>query len=903
MAFLVGLVCQLVSAQPLGAQTITHDLSFSVVNVNADGPAELLGQVTLTRSVSGGAVQTTQASALYFQYQGVPISNLFPGQGSVNPITGVFADPGGITVTVTGGYINAGVMVQVTNIGAGGSTSGFLTVFLPSGLNISQGDQIRVGGVKGNVKGIALGGKITCIISAQPANGHSFVISPVGTVGFVLNVTPILITASPLPDAILYMNYLQTLKATGGTGPYTFTLDSGKLPPGCLFFNETGEIRGFPTSGGTYVFVVKVTDSLGASGKKEYRMNVLGFTTSPFELNFGVVPVGTTSTLNLTVTNVGPVKLDIALSVTKPEIFQISQTILSLEAGKSGTFAVTFSPLNQLFVNANAALSIPGLNAVVGLKGRGTSGPGQGHLLSSMIPVNGSTAGGTRVHIRGQNFRPGMTALLGDVALSDLSLTSDTEIVGTTPAHRSGMVELTVIQADGTRDTLSNAFTYRDLPKVSVSPGTLRIPFVVDNDQFRTNLGVNNLGDQMATTTVTLVDSNGFLLGQKILTVPAKGLTQVPHIVRFLEDSTQTTGREGYLLLESNQPVLGWASQIDNVTLDPSLQISTSDAASRILIPSSVSNGRFATSLLILNSSASAGHVSIRVRSSAGSLQVSLSNLSIAGNGYLLFEDFYKTAGLSNVSGPIEIVALDEIQITGVARVYSTAHTGAYLAGIVPSKASTELVLPYFVNNPDFRTNLGVNNPGAGSAAVTITLTDKEGGSIGSQMVNVPPNGLAQFNDVIRALVGESQNINLEGWIRLTSDQEIFGWTSQIDNTVQDPSFALAVLSGNSRWLIPSVVKAGNFRSSLVVVNLDPVGNQIELTARDTEGHVRKSELVMIPGSGMIVFEDILSSLGLDGTFGPLEIQSVSNGLLLVQSRVYTAERYSGIFEGTALSP
>ena len=340
-------------------------------------------------------------------------------------------------------------------------------------------------------------------------------------------------------------------------------------------------------------------------------MNVLGFTTSPFELNFGIVPVGTASTLKLTATNVGPTKLDITLSVTKPEIFQISQTSLSLEAGKSGTFAVTFNPLNQLIVNANVLLSIPGLNAVVSLKGRGTSG--QGNLLSSIIPVNGSTAGGTRVHIRGQNFRPGMNALLGGVALSDLSLISDTELAGTTGSHRSGTVELTIIQADGTSDTLANAFTYRDLPKVSAAPGSQRIPFVIDNDQFRTNLGVNNLGDQMATTTVSLVDSNGFLLGQKILTVPAKGLTQVPHIIRFLEDSTQITGREGYLLLESDQPVLGWASQIDNLTLDPSLQISTSEAASRILIPSSVSNGRFATSLLILNSSASAGHVNILI--------------------------------------------------------------------------------------------------------------------------------------------------------------------------------------------------------------------------------------------------------------------------------------------------
>ena len=902
MAFLGALAFQCVLAEPLLAQTITHDLSFSVLNVNADGPAELLGQVSLIRSINGGAIQTTQASALYFQYQGIPISNLFTAQGSINPSTGVFADPGGITVAVTGGYVNAGVMVQVANIGVGGTTSGLLTIFLPGGLNISQGDQISVSGVKGNVKGIALGGKISCMISAQPTNSHSFVITTVGTVAIVLNLTPILTTPSPLPDSILYMTYSQTLKATGGTAPYTFTLDSGKLPPGCLMITATGEIKGFPEIGGAYVFVVKVTDSLGASGKKEYVLNVLGFITSPFELNFGIVPVGTASTLKLTATNVGPTKLDITLSVTKPEIFQLSQTSLSLEAGKSGTFAVTFTPTNLLIVNANVLLSIPGLNAAVSLKGRGTSGPGN-LQSSSIIPVNGSTAGGTRVHIRGQNFRPGMNALLGGVALLDLSLISDTELAGTTGSHRSGTVELTIIQADGTSNTLSNAFTYRDLAKVSAAPGSQRIPFVVDNDQFRTNLGVNNLGDQMATTTISLIDSNGFLLGQKIVTVPAKGLTQVPHIVRFLEDTTQITGREGYLLLESDQPVLGWVSQIDNLTLDPSLQISSSEAASRILIPSSVSNGRFATSLLILNSSASAGHVNILARSSAGSLQVSLSNLSIASDGYLLFEDFYKTAGLGNVSGPIEIVAQDDIQIMASARVYSTEHTGAYLAGISPSRASKELFLPYFVNSLDFRTNLGVNNPGTKSAAVTITLTDKEGGALGSQMANVPSNGLAQFNDIIHALIGSSENTNLEGWIRLNSDQEIFGWTSQIDNAVQDPSFAEAVLLGNSRWLIPSAVKAGNFRSTLVVVNLDPAVNQVELVARDPAGNVRKSETVIIPGNGMIALSDILARLDLDGTYGPLEVSSASNGHVLVQSRVYTTERYSGIFEGIALNP
>ena len=88
-----------------------------------------------------------------------------------------------------------------------------------------------------------------------------------------------------------------------------------------------------------------------------------------------------------------------------------------------------------------------------------------------------------------------------------------------------------------------------------------------------------------------------------------------------------------------------------------------------------------------------------------------------------------------------------------------------------------------------------------------------------------------------------------------------------------------------------------------MVVNLDPAENQVELIARDPAGNVRKSETVMIPGNGMIALPDVLARLGLEGTYGPLEVSSASNGRLLVQSRVYTTERYSGIFEGIALNP
>ena len=56
--------------------------------------------------------------------------------------------------------------------------------------------------------------------------------------------------------------FSSTLKVTGGTGPYTFSVVSG-LPPGLNLNPSAGEFYGTPTAGGTYTIVSKVTDSKG----------------------------------------------------------------------------------------------------------------------------------------------------------------------------------------------------------------------------------------------------------------------------------------------------------------------------------------------------------------------------------------------------------------------------------------------------------------------------------------------------------------------------------------------------------------------------------------------------------------------------------------------------------------
>src|SRR5262249_15446387 len=71
------------------------------------------------------------------------------------------------------------------------------------------------------------------------------------------------LTAACMAQATGQVNvlYFSSIGTSGGTPPYTFKLNSGKLPPTLTLNAATGEISGTPTTGGTFTFSVKVTDS------------------------------------------------------------------------------------------------------------------------------------------------------------------------------------------------------------------------------------------------------------------------------------------------------------------------------------------------------------------------------------------------------------------------------------------------------------------------------------------------------------------------------------------------------------------------------------------------------------------------------------------------------------------
>jgi hypothetical protein len=95
------------------------------------------------------------------------------------------------------------------------------------------------------------------------------------TLAIQIQPAPVQITTLSLPASTVGAIYMQTLTATGGSPPFSWSLSSGALPPG-LAVDPAGAIRGTARTGGSYTFSIQVTDDAGARATMEYAITING---------------------------------------------------------------------------------------------------------------------------------------------------------------------------------------------------------------------------------------------------------------------------------------------------------------------------------------------------------------------------------------------------------------------------------------------------------------------------------------------------------------------------------------------------------------------------------------------------------------------------------------------------
>jgi len=160
------------------------------------------------------------------------------------------------TSSLPGGTVSAAYSQTLSATGGTGALTWSVNAgSLPAGLSLTSGGAISGTPSASGTSNFTV--KATDTVTASATKALSIVIS-----------AGLSITTSSLPADTVNVAYNQTLAASGGTTPYTWSLQSGSMPTGLSLNASTGAITGTPTAAGTSSFTAKVTDNVSATATK-----------------------------------------------------------------------------------------------------------------------------------------------------------------------------------------------------------------------------------------------------------------------------------------------------------------------------------------------------------------------------------------------------------------------------------------------------------------------------------------------------------------------------------------------------------------------------------------------------------------------------------------------------------
>jgi hypothetical protein len=115
--------------------------------------------------------------------------------------------------------------------------------------------------LSGTIGGSSLATPATVQLQVQNAQTMQESQAVLITIATTDSSSPLAISTTALPQALVGSAYTGTLVAAGGTSPYTWSIISGALPVGLSLAANTGIISGTLASSGNYSLGIKATDS------------------------------------------------------------------------------------------------------------------------------------------------------------------------------------------------------------------------------------------------------------------------------------------------------------------------------------------------------------------------------------------------------------------------------------------------------------------------------------------------------------------------------------------------------------------------------------------------------------------------------------------------------------------
>ncbi|MBL0159394.1 MAG: glycoside hydrolase family 9 protein [Bryobacterales bacterium] len=256
--YYVEVSCVGVKIAPAGQSESRKQVQFRMTS--SGGGWNNANDWSYTGMAASGATPVRMPNIVLYD-KGVRIWGTEPGGGTPQPLAIANGNP------LPGGVIGTPYAVQFSATGGTPPYTGWTVVTgsLPANLNLNASS----GALSGTPSAaVAASFRVRVTDSKGATAEAAYTLAVTAPV-----VAPVVVSTASLATGTVGVAYTQTLQASGGTAPYTWSA-AANASPGGLQLSTAGVIAGVPAAAGTTVFSVTATDKAGATGSKSLTLTI-----------------------------------------------------------------------------------------------------------------------------------------------------------------------------------------------------------------------------------------------------------------------------------------------------------------------------------------------------------------------------------------------------------------------------------------------------------------------------------------------------------------------------------------------------------------------------------------------------------------------------------------------------